>query len=196
MTAARAGSIAAEGFWLTLRRVRDQWVLLVFLATALFWIRDLYERFVDLPEHVSELHAAIGSLRVDIARLEARPLVPPRDRSRALVFSDLGHSIGDGRPGTPVTARFALAHQVRDDCRPSDLAAFMIDAHGRWLSVATGLSRLPRLTKPQDLAFTAMVHPEMAVGRAQFLVQVTQDCGSHVQVDSSPRLQFRVLPER
>jgi hypothetical protein len=69
----------------------------------------------------------------------------------------------------------------------------MIDAGGNWYSVETDLGRIPTFPGPQELAFGAEIHPRMAEGRAQFLIQVVQDCGDHLQVDSSPRLHFRVL---
>ena len=191
MTARKAGELAAEGVWVTLRRLRDQWVLLVFAASVLFWARDVYDRFVELPARVAELGVAIGELRSGIERLEAGRTV---DRSPALVFSGTEQVIEDGRPGAVVTVSLGPVQRVRTGCRNSDLAAFMIDANGKWYSVETDLVRVPQIEGSQKLAFGVTVHPRMAVGRAEFLVQMTQDCGMHRQVDSSPRLHFRVLP--
>lgn len=196
MTARKAGVLAAEGVWSTLRRLRDQWVLLVFAASVLFWARDVYDQFVDLPARVAELGTAIGDLRSDIARLEAGQDSRTVDRSPALAFPGGRHAIEDGRPGDRVTVRLAPVERVRGGCRNSDLAAFMIDAGGRWHSVETDLARAPQIEGSQELAFRVMVHPRMAVGRAEFLVQVAQDCGQHRQVDGSPRLHFRVLPRQ
>lgn len=177
---------------MTLRRLRDQWMLLLFAASVLFWARDVYDSFAELPARVAELGKAIGELRSDIARLEAGQ--GTIERSPALAFPGSQHAIEDGRPGARVTVSFAPVDRVRDGCRSSELAAFMIDAAGRWYSVETELVRVPQIEASQKLAFGVKVHPRMAVGRAEFLVQVTQDCGSHRQVDSSPRLPFRVLP--
>ncbi|MEM7059409.1 MAG: hypothetical protein AAF557_17635 [Pseudomonadota bacterium] len=195
MTANKAGMLATMGFWRTLRRLRDQWVLLVFLATALFWMRDVYEQFTDLPVHVAELDTKIEELRRDITQLDTRLARAAPDRKPALVFPGTGHSIGDGRPGTFVTVRLQPAKRVRQDCRTMGLVAFMIDAQGRWFSVETDLLNPPQISGEQDLAFDVRVHPRMAVGRAQFLMQATQDCVSHLQIDTSPRLHFRVLPD-
>jgi hypothetical protein len=194
MTARKAGEIAVEGLWGTLGRLRDRWILLVFAASALFWARDVYERFVDLPARVSELGRALDELRTDSARSDAEQIRPEVDRSAALAFPGLRHAIEDGRPGDLVTVALAPVVRVREECRNSDLAAFMIDADGRWYSVETDLDRVPQIEESQELAFGVKVHPRMDVGRAQFLVEVTQDCGSHDQVESSPRLHFRVLP--
>lgn len=194
MTARKAGELAAEGVWVTLRRLRDQWVLLVFAASVLFWARDVYDRFVDLPARVAELGVAIGELRQGVERLEAGKAAVTVDRSPALAFPGTEHAIEDGRPGDVVTVALSPVERVRGDCRNGDLAAFMIDAGDKWYSVETDLVRVPQIEGSQKLAFGVKVHPRMAVGRAEFLVQLTQACGSHRQVDASPRLPFRVLP--
>lgn len=194
MTARRAGEIAAEGVWGTLGKVRDRWILFVFAASALFWARDVYDRFVDLPARVAELGTALDELRTDSARSDAGQAGRNVDRSPALAFPGLRHAIDDGRPGDLVTVVLAPVVRLREDCRNSDFAAFMIDAHGRWYSVETDLVRVPQIEESQELAFGVKIHPRMDVGRAQFLLDVTQDCGANSQVDSSPRLHFRVLP--
>ncbi len=192
MTAKIAGKLAAEGLWTTLKRLRDQWVLIVFAVTALFWARDFYEQFVDLPGRVEAQSRAIEVLRQELAQAEGLDGVRRVDRSPVLSFPGRQHGIDDGVLGAPVTVRLDPVHWDRNDCRTADLAAFMVDSANRWYSVATDLVRLPQLTGEEQLAFGVMVHPRMTVGRAEFLVQITQDCGSHLQVDSSPRLHFRV----
>ena len=192
MTAKRAGEITAEGVFGTLGRMRDRWVLVVFAASALFWARDVYEQFVDLPARVAELGRDMDELRSEDARSATG--LPDVGRSAALAFPGERHKIDDGRPGDMVTVVLAPVVRVREECRNSDFAAFMIDADGRWYSVETDLVRVPQVAKSQELAFGVRVHRRMDAGRAQFLVEVTQDCGSVRQVDSSPRLHFRVLP--
>jgi len=194
MTAKRAGELAADGFWSTLRRIRDHWIVLAFLASGLFWLRDAYEQFIDLPGQVDEVRGSLGELRADIARLRQAAPDKGTDRSAALVFPGTGHSIEDGKLGGFVTVRLAPAKRLRSACRARALAVFMIDATGRWFTVPTDLAHLPHFAGAQDLAFSVRIHPRMALGRAQMLVQVTQDCGTHLQVDSTPRLHFRVLP--
>jgi hypothetical protein len=194
MTAKRAGEATVEGVFGSLGRLRDRWVLVVFAASALFWARDVYERFVDLPVRVAELGTALDELRTDGTRSEAERIRPDADRAEALAFPGLRHAIEDGRPGDLVTVVFAPVTRIREECRNSDFAAFMVDADGRWYSVETDLVRVPQIEGSQELAFGVKVHRRMDVGRAQFLVEVTQDCGAYSQVDSSPRLHFRVLP--
>ena len=158
MTAMKAGVLAAEGVWVTLRRLRDQWVLLVFAASVLFWARDVYDRFVDLPARVAELGVKFDTLRSGVARLEAGRASQTVDRSPALVFPGSRHAIEDGRPGTRVTVSLAPVERVRGECRNSELAAFMIDAQGRWYSVETDLGRVPQIEGSQELAFRVKVH--------------------------------------
>ncbi|MEM0988572.1 MAG: hypothetical protein AAGK00_06800 [Pseudomonadota bacterium] len=193
MTAKTAGKLAAEGFWTSLRTLRDHWVLLVFLATGLFWLRDTYEDFVDLPARVSELHQVVGDLRRDIASLDQAVAGGAPDLSPALAFPGAKHRVADGWPGQAVAVRLDPVVPVRPACRPGDLVAYMIDATGMWFVVDTDLDRMPELDGQQELAFGVRVHPRMAVGRAQFLIEVAQHCGTHLQVDRSPRLHFRVL---
>ncbi len=194
MTAREAGEIAAEGAWGTLRRLRDRWLLFVFVASALFWARDEYDRFVDLPARVVELGRVLDEVRSELARFDTGQVRAAADRSPALAFPGLRHAIGDGRPGDRVTVSLAPVVRVREGCRNSDFAAFMIDADGRWYSVETDLVRVPQIEGSQELAFGVKVHPKMGVGRAQFLAEVIQDCGAYRQVEVSPRLHFRVLP--
>lgn len=193
MTAMKAGELTAEGVFGTVRQLRDRWVLLVFAASALFWARDVYERFIDLPARVAELGQALDELQTDAARSDDGQSGPGVNRSPALAFPGSRHVIGDGRPGELVTVVLEPVLRVREECRNSEFAAFMVDAAGRWFSVETNLLRVPQISGAQELAFEVKIHPRMQVGRGQFLLDLTQDCGSHRQVDSSPRLHFRVL---
>ena len=193
MTAKRAGETVARGFWVTLKRLRDRWVLLAFLATAAFWARDIYDEYVILPAQFAELRVKVDGLRSEVALLELGEVEVLIDRSPALTFPGMAHNVEDGSPGLPITVRFRPAERVREECHSGGLAAYMIDAGGRWYSVETDLARLPQFVGAQELAFGVQVHPRMALGRAQFMVQVVQNCGTHLQVDSSPRLHFRVL---
>lgn len=191
---AKTTGLLAEGFWATLRRLRDQWVLLVFLATALFWTRDLYERFVDLPQRVVAMQQAIGDLGDKIARLEQTGLGVAPDRSVAVAFPGTGHGIEDGQAGDFVTVRLAPVRLIRKDCLIADMAGYMIDQQGVWFSVESQLSRLPNVADATRMAFGVRIHPDMAPGRAQFLIEISLDCGTHLQTDDSPRLHFRVAP--
>ena len=75
----------------------------------------------------------------------------------------------------------------------SAIDAWMVDRNGQWFSVETAVAPMPALEGEADLAFGVRVHPQMDRGRAQVLVQITFDCGTHRQVETAPWLQFRVL---
>lgn len=196
MTAKSAGKLAAVGFWSGLKTLRDQWVLLFFVATLLYGARDIYDEFSVLPARVEALHGEVTGLRGEFAVLDQRVTRTVVERTPALRFPGTKHRIADGRPGRSVTVRFEPVVPVRFDCRAGELAAYMIDATGMWFAVETALGRLPQLDGAQELAFGVRIHPRMAVGRAEFLMQLTHDCGTHLQVDRSPRLPFRVLGHR
>ncbi len=71
MTAELAGKAAVEGFWVTFRKLKEQWVLLVFLTGALLWARDAYDEFANLPSLVRQQMAGLAALEATVTRLEA-----------------------------------------------------------------------------------------------------------------------------
>ncbi len=71
MTAELAGKAAVEGFWVTHRKLKEQWVLLVFLTGALLWARDTYDEFVKLPSLVRQQMTGLATLEATVTRLEA-----------------------------------------------------------------------------------------------------------------------------
>ena len=72
----------------------------------------------------------------------------------------------------------------------------MLDNDGNWFSVPTDLEVLPDFEGTLDLSFAARIHPRMRPGRAQFVGQIDQDCGTWRRIDKTPLLQFRVLPDQ
>lgn len=195
MAANNAGKYAVGSFFVTLKRLREYWVLIAFLATSLYWARDVYDEFLFLPRRIDALDAAVQELARDMPRTTMLVAAPADDHRRILSFPGLGHRIGDGRPGGRIAVRLnpVLTHRV--DCRPGTVAAWMIDTAGRWYSVTTDLVGWPLMDGPQELAFGVEVHPRMAVGRASFLLQIFHLCGDSLKVESAPHLHFRVLPE-
>ena len=194
MTAEMAGKAAVEGIWETLRKLKDQWLLLVFFAGAALWGRDTYEEFANLPALMREQMSGLATLEVTVARLEAE--VTRRlggDHSPVLAFPGMRHGMDDGAPGAWAVLRWRPVKRLRDDCVPQAIDAWMIDADGEWFTVETAVAPLPVLQAETDFAFGVRVHPEMEPGRAQVLVQVTFDCRTHRQVETAPSLQFRVL---
>jgi hypothetical protein len=194
MTAEMAGRTAVNGTWDTLRRLKEQWVLVAFLAGAVFWVRDVYEEFVDLPEMVRMQTEGLAALEMTVVKLEAELVKRlDGDRSPVLGFPGTRHSIEDGVPGAWVILRWHPVRRLRTDCTPVSIDAFMVDETGRWYSVQTSMKPMPFLEGDVDLAFGLQIPSGMVHGRARAGVQVTSDCGSHLQVEMTPWQSFRVL---
>ena len=196
MTAKMAGNAAVEGIWATLRRLREQWLLLVFMTGALLWARDTYDEFAKLPSLVRQQMGGLATLEATVTRLEAevtRGLT--EDHTPVLGFPGAKHGIDDGAPGEWTVLHWRPVERLRNDCVPSVIDAWMVDQGGKWFSVETTVVPMPALETETDLAFGVRVHPLMDRGRAQVLVQVSFDCGTHRQVETAPWLQFRVLED-
>jgi len=194
MTAEMAGKAAVEGGWTTLRRLKEQWMLMTFFAGAAIWARDVWDDFAPLPALVREQTRELGALEATVARLEGevtRGVVA--DRSPVLGFPGNRHAVADAAPGAWTVLHWRPVRALRADCVAEAVSAWMVDAEGAWFAVETALAPMPALEGEQDLAFRLRVHPGMTPGRAQAIVQVVFDCGSHRQVETAPWLQFRVL---
>jgi hypothetical protein len=168
--------------------------MIAFIAGALFWARDTWQEFRALPALMRQQAEGLGQLEAAIMRLEGelgRRLAA--DRSPALGFPGTGHTVDDAAPGAWTLVRWRPVRPLRADCVPAGIDAWMVDADGTWFAVETALTPMPALEGETDLAFGVRVHPGMDRGRAQVLVQVSFDCGSHRQVETAPWLQFRVL---
>ncbi len=196
MTAETAGKAAIEGVWGTLRALRDQWLLLAFMAGALAWLRDTYDEFAPLPATVAKQAAELSMLTDSVVRLEEALVREGQVRENpALAFPAGRLSMEDGRAGGWAVARLRRVRPLREDCRTEEVDAWVIDSQGRWFLAETSMSLVPQLTEETDLAFGVHVHADAAPGRAQVLVQFTHDCGTHRQLQTAPRLQFRVIAD-
>ena len=194
MTAKLAGKAAIDGVWATLRTLKEQWLLLLFLTGALLWVRDTYDEFTKLPTLVRQQMSGLAALEATVTRLEAQIVRRLKGiRSPVLGFPGTKHGIDDVAPGAWTTLYWRPVERLRDDCVASAIDAWMIDRNGQWFSVETAVAPMPTLEGEVDLAFGVRVHPLMGLGRAQVLAQITFDCGSHRQVETAPWLQFRVL---
>lgn len=196
MTAEMAGKAAIEGFWATLRRVRDQWLVVTFLAGAAFWLRDTYVEFRELPGLVRDQMAGLAAVEATVARLEdqvKRRLVG--DHSPILAFPGTRHEIADAVAGAWTELRWRPVRVLREDCIPGALDVWVVDAGGRWFAAETSLAPMPGLAGEADLAFGVRLPAGLAAGRARAQAQITFDCGTHRQVERAPWLPFRVLED-
>lgn len=193
MTAEMAGRAALDGVWGTVRRLRDQWLLIVFLSGAVLWARDTYDEFAKLPSLVRQQMSGLAELQATVTRLEGevkRRLLG--DRTPVLAFPGSRHGIADGRPGRWTTATWRPVRRLRDECVPRTVRAWIVDGEGQWFSAETAIRAMPALVDETDLAFWVRVPESASPGRAKLLTQVDVDCATHRQVESAPWLQFRI----
>lgn len=195
MTADLAGRAALEGVWGTLKRLKEQWLLVLFLSGAVFWVRDTYDEFAKLPPLVRQQMTGLAELQETVTRLEGE--VKRRltgDRSPVLVFPGTQHGVADAAAGAWTTLSLRPVRRLRDDCVPRGIDAWMVDHRGRWFSVETAMRSMPLLRDETDLAFGVLVPAATAAGRAKLLVQIVFECTAHRQVETVPWQQFRVVP--
>lgn len=193
MTAEKNASVM-QGVLGALRTLRDQWLLLAFMAGALFWLRDTYDEFAPLPATVAAQTVKLAALTQGVARLEQT--LDRQDERRfapAVSLGAHGNVVEDGRAGEWITARLKRVVPLRTDCRADALNAWLIDQAGRWFSAPTSLDRLPELRGETELGFGVRIGTEAVPGRASLLVQFTHDCGTHRQVLTATSLPLLVI---
>jgi hypothetical protein len=166
------------------------------MAGALLWAQETYQEFAGLPELVRRQMDGLTALEVTVTRLETELMRRfERDDEPVFGFPGTGHSIDDGAAGAWTVLRLRPVRRLRADCLPVAIDAFMIDVAGQWFSVETAMTPMPVLDGDADIAFGILIPASVHPGRARVAVQITSDCGSHMQVDPAPWLQFRVSGE-
>lgn len=199
MTADTAGKAAVREAWTTLRKLKDQWVMIVFLTGALVWARDTWERLAALPVAIDGIAAGVEALSGRLAAVEALAAggaAPAGGQVRAgsvLAFPGERHRASDARPGGWSEVRLDPVRPTGRNCAPVDLDAFVVDAAGRWFQAEATIGAPPVLDPEGDLAFGVRVPAEVPAGRAAIAVSFVHDCGETLAVDAAPRLPIRVL---
>lgn len=201
MTADTAGKAAVREIWATLRKIRDQWVMIVFLTGALVWARDTWERLAGLPAAIDGIAAGVERLTGSLAAVETlaeRLAGAPEGRGRAgpvLAFPGGRHGATDARPGGWSEVRLDPVRLTGQGCAPLRLDAFVVDAGGRWFQAEATIGAPPVLAPEGDLAFGVRVPAPVPAGRAAIAVSFVHDCGGDLAVDAAPRLPIRVLAD-
>lgn len=194
MTADNAGKAAAQGIWATLRMLKEQWVVIVFVTGALFWARDTWEELSKLPATVAAQVAETADLLRRVERVEARlgdGTVPAR---AGLTFPGDAHGASDARPGGWSDIRLDPVVSDRG-CVALAIDPHVVDAGGRWFGAEATISTLPVLEPTDDLAFAVRVPAEVPPGRAAIALRFVLDCGGGRVAVAAPRLPFRVLDD-
>lgn len=178
------------------KRLREQWLLIVALVSALFWARDLVMVYARLPEDVARHAVAVDQLERRVAGLEAGHLSlqaggPPPE----------GPGLLSGPPGgrhdqwTELHWRSDAAGDPT--CRLMEIGAVLVGPTGQW-------HRMPARTVPQSrpqtpsrarretgsLALGVKPHARMGVGRARLRLQLVHDCNGRLQTERAPWRPF------
>lgn len=190
---ADASGRGMQGTLDVLKRLREQWMLVIALVSALFWMRDLAEIYARLPGDVRRQDAAVAGLTVRVSGLEDRighieaagsapaPTSPStlsgRLRGRADHWSMLAwHSAGALDPGCAV--------------RRAD--AVLVDADGTWHGLELHLER-GQAPPREGLAIRVRPHLRMGSGLVRIRVRVVHRCHGADREESSPWTPFVLL---
>ena len=192
MSTEKVSNEPSDGFWTVIKGIRDQWLLIAFVASTLFWARDHVVELTRIPEHIAAQTERLDDLEAKVSRLGDGA---PNETAGipVLKFPGARHTVEDGAPGSAVRVTLDPVIWLRDGCIAGDLAAFMVDAQGLWHSVEIDIDQLPRVEASTPLSFSLQVHPYMNPGRARLLIQVALECGAERRREYTPWLHFRVL---
>lgn len=61
---------AIDGVWARLKRVKDKWVLVAFLASTLVWMEGTVRAYVALPEQFEQQSLALEGLARQVSVLD------------------------------------------------------------------------------------------------------------------------------
>lgn len=174
------------GLLAALKRLREHWVLVVALASALFWARDLVETHAALPGEVARQLETVESLAVRTAWIETVIAVwPGFDGGEAASLPGTRFGLAALAPGAKAVVRWPGGGRP-SACALRSVSGVMVDASGQWFPVAAE----PAEAAGSGLAVTLRAHRQMGPGSARLKLRLTRDCGDRLQVDISPWLIF------
>lgn len=75
---------AMKRLWRGLERVRDRWLVLVFVGSTVFWVQDTVKAYVTLPNVLERQTASLAALEARILVLEFWVTQPPCFRAGCL----------------------------------------------------------------------------------------------------------------
>lgn len=189
MTADHSGT-GAVGVLTALRRLREHWVLIVALASALFWARDMAAIYGRLPAEMARHAQAVSDLADRIAGLEAR--LDPLAGRDFLPGEGIGMIQGpvEGRYGITTMLHWPLVGPPDRSCAARAVSAVLIDSGGvrHALDVQPDPQRDP--LGDRSLALGVRPHARMGPGRAGIRVWMLWSCRGRMRVDRSAWLPF------
>jgi hypothetical protein len=182
------GDRGAGETWAAMGRLREQWLLIVALASALFLGRDMVESYAHLPEEVARQGREIAGLGVRMGWMEAVaarwPAIADGEEARLP-----GHRFGLGtlRRGEEAAVRWP-GEQGPAGCRLTSASGVMRDAGGQWYPVPVTVREAggaPVLGLRADAA--------MRAGPALLRLRLARDCPDRHRIEISPWLMFTLL---
>lgn len=151
-----------------LKVLRDYWVLMAFLAAALFWLRDTYDEIARVPVEIRAIKRSVEALREEVQS-------DGREDRRAF---------GVGRIGD-----LSPVHGEQLVCHAADRIAAIVDSAGQWFMVERSTKGLQEIEGGQSYVFGAPDETDIAEGQARLLVQILMQCEGLV-----PSAQLPVAP--
>jgi hypothetical protein len=184
----------SPGVLSALRKLREQWVLIVALASALFWARDLMEEYARLPREVSRQGEAVKALSARVAGIETRLGVPEGGPApRPGIAPDALPGPLEGRAGAWTVLRWRSVYALDPDCVPRSASAVLVDGEGHWHALESRLRRDGQTPGERSLALGVRPHESMGTGRARIRIRLTHACSGLQREESSDWVPFVLL---
>lgn len=176
-----------------LKRLREQWMLVIALVSALFMARDLAEVYVRLPGDVRRQAETVAGLGVRVTGLEDRigHVEVAGSAPGQTAPSTLSGRL-EGRAGSWTTLGWHSAAALDPDCALHRADAVLVDTEGSWHALELHLERAS-VSAREGLAFRVRLHPRMELGLARVRVRVLHRCRGVDREESSPWTPFVLL---
>ncbi|GMG84761.1 hypothetical protein LNKW23_39770 [Paralimibaculum aggregatum] len=176
-----------------LKKLREHWVLIAALVSALFWARDLVVLHARLPEEVSRQGAAVAALGTRVTGIElALGLAAPGGLPPMGGGGLSGPGAGQAGRWTALAWRSALAADPH--CAPERLSGELVDAAGRRHALPARIRPDLPETGGGALGLGVKPHARMGVGQARFRLQVSHRCRGRIRAELTPWFPFLLQP--
>jgi len=189
MTAEHQQEQAPPGVFARLKRIREQWLVVVALASALFWARDWVEVYAGLPARLDRQEVGLQSVSVRTGWLEAVVSAwPGRAGGRSDRLPGVRFGLGTLSPGQTAVIAWP-GGRPEERCTMHSATGVMVDAAEQWFPVTASLAPEPN-AETQGLAVAVAPHPGMEAGQARLKLRLTRECPDRQRIEISPWLVF------
>ncbi|MGF1446531.1 MAG: hypothetical protein ACFBRM_10065 [Pikeienuella sp.] len=183
-------ALQAAGLLTAAKKLRDHWLLVIAILSALFWLRDLVLRHAELPEIVAAHDLRLTEHGVRLDALEAAP--DGRPWGHAPPEHAGGEVVGplDGRPGAWSALEWRSAAAGDPSCTPETVTAVLVDAAGRWHVLEATLAPGGRGRSASGLRLGLRPGFGPVSGPARLRLRLSFLCKGFPQVERSDWLPF------